>query len=330
MTRALTAILLATVSWCGNAGAGAFEIGLPVDCTLGQDCFVQQYADVDPGPGFEDYMCGEQSYNGHKGIDIRLKTTTDAARGVNVMAVADGTVTGLRNSVPDALVTSEADKAAVKGRECGNGVVLRHADGWETQYCHMRFGSVKVEKGQTVRAGDTLGQVGYSGDAAFAHVHLDVRKDGRTVDPFRGLDGGKGGCGAGPAPLWSRPALDVLAYKPGQVLDVGIAGHAVRLDDLEAGTAQARVPTTSSRALVAWGWAINLEKGDRLVAVLRGPNGLVARTSVVLDRRKAQYFVSAGEQRSSAHWPPGRYVALFGVLRDGKQVLRAGRAYMLQ
>ena len=38
---------------------------------------------------------------------------------------------GTRNSVDDVLYTA-ANAAKVKGKECGNGLVLRHDDGWET------------------------------------------------------------------------------------------------------------------------------------------------------------------------------------------------------
>ena len=34
---------------------------------------------------------------------------------------------------------------ATAGRNCGNGVTLDHGDGWQTQYCHMRRGSVAVK-----------------------------------------------------------------------------------------------------------------------------------------------------------------------------------------
>ena len=38
--------------------AGAIESSLPIDCTPGQDCVVQNYVDQDPGPGWQDYRCG--------------------------------------------------------------------------------------------------------------------------------------------------------------------------------------------------------------------------------------------------------------------------------
>ncbi len=105
------------------------------------------------------------------------------AEGVDVIAAAAGKVAGIRDGIPD--VRYGPDNAdSVKGRECGKGVVLRHDDGWETQYCHLREGSVTVERGQQVMAGDILGEVGMSGRAQFPHVHLSVRRDGKVIDPF--------------------------------------------------------------------------------------------------------------------------------------------------
>ena len=330
MTRVQAAILAFAISSCGNVFAADLELGLPIDCTVGQDCFVQQYTDMDPGRGAKDYACGGQTYDGHKGTDIRVKTLQEAKRGVDVIASAGGIVKGLRSSAVDRLVKTAADRARVKGRECGNGVLMAHPGGWETQYCHMKRGSVRVRKGDRVQAGDVLGQVGYSGEAAFAHVHLSVRKDGKVVDPFKGLTDGSVKCGVGAQPLWNKAALSALEYKAGQVLDAGFADHVVKLDELEDGRAQGFVPSRDSAAFGAWGWAINLRKGDRVVVVLKGPGGELVRSNKVLDSRKAQYFAFAGRKRPNGRWPPGRYVALFGVERGGETVMRAGRAFVLK
>jgi murein DD-endopeptidase MepM/ murein hydrolase activator NlpD len=37
-------------------------------------------------------------------------------------------------------------------REYGNGVVIRHIDGFETQYCHLAKGSITVKSGDLVTA----------------------------------------------------------------------------------------------------------------------------------------------------------------------------------
>ena len=83
-------------------------------------------------------------------------------RGVDVFASAPGTVRGVRNDMRDVLFTSDLS-SEINGRDCGNGVVVAHDNGWETQYCHMREGSVSVIVGDLVEPGDVLSQVGLSG-----------------------------------------------------------------------------------------------------------------------------------------------------------------------
>src|ERR687895_2961045 len=45
---------------------------LPVACRIGAGCEVQNYVDLDPGPGVRDYRCGRRGYDKHGGVDIRL------------------------------------------------------------------------------------------------------------------------------------------------------------------------------------------------------------------------------------------------------------------
>ena len=147
MRRALTPFLLALAP-----PAGAFELALPLDCRLGDSCYIQQFPDHDPGPGATDFTCGPLSYDGHDGTDIALPSRAAMAAGVAVLAAAPGVVKGVRDGVEDFI-------AAIPGKESGNGVVIDHGDGWETQYCHLRRGSVRVKAGERVAAGQALGFV---------------------------------------------------------------------------------------------------------------------------------------------------------------------------
>jgi hypothetical protein len=230
------------------APASAFEIGLPLDCKLGTDCFIQQYVDGDPGNGVRDYACGSASYDGHDGTDIRVKTVADTERGVAVLAVAPGVVKATRDGMPDRIVASDADRNSVKDHECGNGVVIGHGDGWETQYCHMKRGSVVVAKGAKVAAGDRLGDVGYSGLAQFPHVHLTVRHDGKAVDPFA-PGGPTSNCSISDDSLWSSSIRDRLAYPGGDLLALGFTPKALELEDVIAG--RIPIPDEKSAALAA-------------------------------------------------------------------------------
>jgi murein DD-endopeptidase MepM/ murein hydrolase activator NlpD len=63
----------------------------------------------------------------------------------------------------------------------GNMVDIRHADGVVTRYAHMS--TLGTDVGSTVQAGDEIGKVGATGRAHGAHIHFEVRVDGRALDP---------------------------------------------------------------------------------------------------------------------------------------------------
>ncbi len=73
---------------------------------------------------------------------------------------------------------------AIRDRDCGNSLVIAHADGFETQYCHMAQGSLMVKPGDVVSAGQPIGDVGLSGDTEFPHLQITVRHDSKVIDPF--------------------------------------------------------------------------------------------------------------------------------------------------
>ncbi len=129
------------------------ELSLPLACEPHKTCFIQTYVDIDPGPGIKDYACGGATYEQHSGVDFRVLSAAVTKSPVPVLAAADGTVKGFRDGVAD-IFFKKAKPDDVAGRECGNGVILDHGDGWETQYCHLRQGSLRVAKGQSVKRGE--------------------------------------------------------------------------------------------------------------------------------------------------------------------------------
>ncbi|MFD0752164.1 M23 family metallopeptidase [Mucilaginibacter calamicampi] len=67
----------------------------------------------------------------------------------------------------------------------GNCVRVKHNNGFETVYGHLSRITVKV--GQKVHVGDKVGQVGSTGRSTGAHLHYEVRQNGRPVNPTKFL-----------------------------------------------------------------------------------------------------------------------------------------------
>ena len=308
MRAALLPLIMASAL---PASAEAFTLGLPIDCTLGQTCFIQQYVDHDPGPGTQDFTCNGLSYDTHTGTDFALPSLTAMRAGVAVLASAPGQVTALRDGMPDTGLTPET-AAQIEGRDCGNGVVIRHPDGWETQYCHLMQGSVTVTKGQMVETGTPLGLVGLSGNTEFPHVHLALRRNGQVVDPFD--PDGRITCGApDPETLWSAP----IDYAPGALLNAGFTTGIPDYDSVKAGTAGLDTIASDAPALVVWGYAFGGRQGAVLRITITGPGGTITDHSETIDRNQAQFFRAAGRKTPPQGWPAGDYAASVSLIRDG-------------
>lgn len=308
------AVLLTLMTSALPASAEVFFLVPPIDCTLGQDCFIQQYMDHDPGPDATDFTCSTLSYDTHSGTDFALPSLAAMQAGVAVLAAAPGTVTALRDGMPDTGLTPETS-AQIEGRDCGNGVVIQHQDGWQTQYCHLKQGSVAVREGQEVAAGDRLGLVGLSGNTEFPHVHLSLRRDGQAVDPFD--PDGQITCGApDPVTLWAPP----LVYEPGALLDAGFATAIPDYAAIKAGTAAADRIAADAPALVIWGYAFGGRAGDVLHLRITGPGGTVTDHQDRLDKDQAQFFRAAGRRTPQGGWPAGLYSGSITLLRGDQTI----------
>ncbi len=95
----------------------------------------------------------------HKGVDIA------APKGTPIKAYRSG------------LVTFSGWQ-----RGYGNVVIMRHTDGTETRYAHAS--RRLVSKGDFVRGGSSIAQVGSTGRSTGNHVHFEVRRKGEAIDPM--------------------------------------------------------------------------------------------------------------------------------------------------
>jgi murein DD-endopeptidase MepM/ murein hydrolase activator NlpD len=312
--------LLALALAVSPVAAQEISLRLPVACEIGRSCFIQHYVDRDPSPASRDYQCGTLTYEGHNGTDIRVPSMAAQQAGVDVVVAADGRVLRTRDGMEDVSISGRG-RESVADAECGNGAVVDHGRGWQTQYCHMARGSVAVKPGDAVKAGDRIGRVGLSGMTEFPHLHFTIRKDDKPVDPFA-FGAGESACGGG-ASLWEPSVQRALTYQAGSVLNKGFAPGPVTMEAVESGTVERQVPTTGAPALVAYVRAIGLKGGDVQILALFDPDGkpLAQNKAPPLDRDKAQWMLFAGVKQPAGGFRPGLYRALYRVERDGKPAI---------
>ncbi|MHB1217483.1 MAG: M23 family metallopeptidase [Alphaproteobacteria bacterium] len=306
------------------AHADDFALGLPVACTPGRDCWIANYFDRDSAPGLKDVGCGARTYDGHDGTDFALRDLKAMIAGVEVVASAPGRVKAVRDGMADVSV-KVGGRQSVAGQECGNGVVVEHGGGWETQYCHMRRGSIAVRNGQEIAAGQKLGLVGLSGFTEFPHAHLTVRRGGVAVDPFDGHRA-DGTCAVAGESLWKPELRATVAYEPAVLFAAGLAGLIPSKDAAERGDLDAARLSPSMPVLGLWVRALGIEPGDELMLRIIGPDGkTVLESTQKADKRQAAWFAfSARKRPADTAWPKGAYRGEAILARGGKSPITRG------
>lgn len=152
---------------------------------------ISNFVDQDPTwPNHvEDYACGSRTYdtNGgynHTGIDIYLTPFAwrmkDKGK-VAVVAASGGQIVDRADGNPD-------ESCSLSGGD-SNTIVLRHGDGSQSYYRHLKNGSVTdKEIGDNVGDAEYLGLVASSGNSTGPHLHFAARdKDENLIEPYAGV-----------------------------------------------------------------------------------------------------------------------------------------------
>lgn len=294
---------------------GPVRFILPVDCTVGRSCVVQNYVDMQGGQEYGDYTCGSLSYDEHHGTDIRLPSHKEMEAGVAVLAAAGGVVERVRDGMPDVnfrLVGREA----VTDRGLGNTVIIRHADGLFTGYGHMKRGSITVAVGDTVTAGQEIGMIGLSGLSEFPHLHFEVRQNNTVVDPFTGA-GAETGCGVPVQPLWDDATLQQLQYIPSLVMRIGLADRELNRAAIEYGLHQTDAPLDrNAETLLLHVYVAGLRTGDIARFQITDPLGdTFIDAERIIDQKAAVQLLRAGAADRTTPWDAGTYTGVFTLTR---------------
>ena len=170
---------------------------------------VSNFVDLDGNfpDALRDYHCGTRTYDtssgyNHQGIDISswpYPWLTMDSNGLDIVAAAPGTIVLKRDNEPDR-------SCALNPNADWNVVIVQHDDGTRAMYGHMKIGSLTSKAvGDTVAAGEYLGQVGSSGNSTGPHLHFELLDEQNNhIDPFVGE------CSTGGDSRWiAQPAYNV-------------------------------------------------------------------------------------------------------------------------
>lgn len=293
----------------------------PIECSDPNNCVVQNHVDLSGPNGVSDPACGARSYNGHQGVDFRIRDIPMMMEGVDVVSAADGKVVRARDGEFDGAWAANR-RDVVAANLCGNGVLVDHGEGFMTQYCQLRRDSISVKDGEWIKRGQKIGQVGMSGRAEFPHLHFQVMKEGKRIDPFTGRGIGEG-CGQAVAQVWNTNVPDHWNPASGPfVFKGGFTDRQIALPLIDRGLP---LPTRESQAIVFYARSIWLKDGDLQEIQLEGPPGFepVALKEEAVKGDKAQAFRFVGRPKTEEQlaakepFPAGVYRGRYRVKRGG-------------
>ncbi len=310
----------------GFANQSNLKFEIPILCNYGKDCFIQNYVDVDNQQNsFQDFKCGKLSYDKHDGTDFRISRVHDIDKNYPVIASANGVVIGIRNNIED-ISYDKVDKNLIKNKECGNGVVIKHEYGYETQYCHLKKGSIKVKVGDKVNTGTPLGYVGLSGMTVFPHVHFSIRQNGKQLDPFTGLIIGKAESNkchekTPTSNLWSEKAAEALQYIDTAILFSGFSDKAITPDEARAKSLIADLPKNTD-AIVFYSEIMGVKQGDIInIEIIAPDKQVIVSGKQQIEKPMATYFAFAGKKRRDLPFAIGEYIGKITLFRGGTAIL---------
>lgn len=281
---------------------------IPVTGTTGVDWTIVNYVDWEVNDHTDAY-CGTKCYDGHEGTDFTLRSFPQMDTGVYVLAAADGVVTFVIDSLFD------REKTSVISKGLGNYIAIAHPNKYYSYYGHLKKNSAVVNVGDRVLAGDTIGQIGSSGNSTDPHLHFELYYDSLfVVDPFQGP------CG-NPSSLWLRTPFYETELN---VWDQGMHNQSIGIDDLRERITTVeccpyRFPKTSSSPLIYWAHMYGLRKGKTLTIEWYNPDQILWFTyDFTFDRDWWYYYFWSDIFNTDL--PEGEwYVRL---MYDGKEVTR--------
>lgn len=197
-----TADSLRTVSNADNVTDFEFY---PVAGILGRDLLIPYFVDLQPGSGVRDFNCTQFTFEEHNGHDPYIRSFREMDIGVPVFAAQDGVISDVHDGEDDHNTDNSPDKKA-------NYVIIKHSDSQQSQYFHLKKGSISVKVGDTVTAGTQIALVGSSGMSKGPHIHFEADFNRVAYEPL-----------AGPC----RPGKSNFETQPAMTLDPIVMGAAL-------------------------------------------------------------------------------------------------------
>ncbi len=276
--------------------ASALTLELPIDCKLGENCWIANLPRHFHENQEVDYKCSSKTYSGNKATDFILETIEEMNQGIDVLSPFDGIVKSVQDGIKDNdLNIHRLDKT--EDHECGNNVLVV-TDDFEAQLCHMQQNSISVKVGDQVVAGESLGSVGLSGKTGHPQLSFIFRKrnqDGTVseIDPFYGE---QLGCGLPPKPFWANANYLSNNTKNGIVYNYGIAFQIPDPQKVRSGYYKRIIQPHKPKMIMVFADILSIDKGHKIkVQFLDSAGEILFEKDQEFTKYQPRYFFYIGK-----------------------------------
>lgn len=261
-------IVLFTSGLKSNPG---IELQFPASCSINESCWI---------------------LNSDKtGTIIAIKSLKAMERGVNILASEDGTVASVKNTA-----------------NFGNTVVIEHSKGWKTIYAHLKNNSVTVKKGDFVRDGTKIAELGNSGAAEFPHLYFALYKDKEFYDP-----------------IWHPSVKDRIKIPKIVVANLGISTQSPSLKKIKEDSYNESDLLNDVPTIYLWAYGFKFKPGDFLKFSISNPDNIKVLDKIITVKQDyTENFFSAETIKGQQAWPAGVYRAKIEFIRPSPAL---GREY---
>lgn len=291
----------------------SFKITQPVQCILGEDCYIRQYVNVGQNGELVDYKGGFLTSMNQTGTDFALQTYEQMTKGVAVLAPASGTVTAIKSNMYDYYEGAKSipQKAKIVGTKnyCGNYITIDHGEGWKSQLCHLRQHSILVAPGQTVNKSQMIGLVGCSGKTNAPYILFQLFHNEKAVDPFQNE-------------LWEPP----IPYQTTGVIDKGIISTISNLKTVQKVASNQKSLTPLDPYMIAWIRLYGVQAGDVQRFIFIQPDGLIYSKPIMdtIQKNYKEWFSYGGYpvDKSFSNSLLGKWTVLYEIAHPTEEQIK--------
>lgn len=123
-------------------------------------------------------------------VDVKIKTERHIQYPIGNVQINQGysffhpgiDFEGLTGEAVLPVMAGEVEMVQYSNFAYGNAIIIRHGDNYSSLYAHLS--KIYVQKGQKVDLKTIIGEVGSTGRSTGDHLHLEIREDGRPINPL--------------------------------------------------------------------------------------------------------------------------------------------------